>query len=143
MRSYFSRATCTQFNIRRGSRKMQCFDKLFQVLINLSEKLSQSSYFKAFYERSIVQFLSQRTLYMTFCQQNFTRNAALKFNCSRNWQNLSVRLSQSSCFKALRKNLSAAPFVLQSALYLTFYQQNIGKNTMLRNFFRGVNKSYQ
>ena len=77
MRSYFSRAPCTQLNISRGSGKMQCFGKLSQVLINLSGTLSQSSYFKAFYERSNVQLLSQRTLYMTFCQQTFIRNTTL------------------------------------------------------------------
>ena len=77
MRSYFSRAPCTQLNISRGPGKMQCFGKLSQVLINLSGRLSQSSYFKAFYERSNVQLLSQRTLYMTFCQQTFIRNTTL------------------------------------------------------------------
>ena len=82
---------------------MQCFGKLSQVLTNVSGGLSQSSYSKAFYERSNVLLLLYRTLYMTFCWETFVRNATFKFSFSKNGQNVSVRLSQSTFFKALYK----------------------------------------
>ena len=133
MRSYFSRAPCTQLNISRGSGKMQCFGKLSQVLTNLSGGLSQSSYSKAFYERSNVLLLLYRTLYMTFCWETFVRNATFKFSFSKNGQNVSVRLSQSTFFKALYKR-SHEQLPSQSTLYITLHELKIRQKCNAQEF---------
>ena len=133
MHGYFSRAPCTQLNITRGSGKMQCFGKLSQVLTNLSRGLSQSSYSKAFCERSTVLLLLQRTLHMTFCWQKFIRNATFKFSFSKNWQNVSVRLSQSTCFKALYKR-SHEQLPSQSTLYITLHELKIWQKYNAQEF---------
>ena len=53
-----------------------------------------------------------------------------------------MRLSQSSHFKAPYER-SNEQVLSQSALYLIFYQQNIDKNAMLKNFVSIIRKIYQ
>ena len=60
-------------------------------------------------------------------------------NSPKHWQNLSVRLSQSSYFKMLYKG-NNEQFLSESTLYLTYYQKKIGKNAMLRHFIRITDK---
>ena len=56
---------------------MQCLSNLLQVLAK-SLRLSQSSYFKALYERSNEQSLSESTLWFSYYQNKFGKNAMLR-----------------------------------------------------------------
>ena len=53
-----------------------------------------------------------------------------------------MRLSQSSCFKAVYEK-NNEQLLSQSALSLTFYEQKITENAMFRNFGPSTDKIYQ
>ena len=57
---------------------MQSLSNMFQVWQYLSVRVSQSSWFKALYERSNEQSLSQSTLRLSYYQKIFGKNAILR-----------------------------------------------------------------
>ena len=142
MSSAFLRTSCTELFINKKSGEMQCLGKLFQVLVKLISKpflkqhfesvLLTEQYAAPFVERLVLNLLSAK---------NRHKCSAQKF-CFNYQQNLSVRLLQSSCFKAPYER-SNEQRLSQSALYLIFYQQKINKNAMLRNFVSVTRKIYQ
>ena len=72
--SLFLGAHFLQPSIGRKWAKMKCLSQLAQLLMKFSNKTSQSSCFKPFYESSNYQLLSQSTLFINSYQQNLSKN---------------------------------------------------------------------
>ena len=119
---------------------MQCLSKLFQVLVKLISKPFAKQHFESalLKEQCAAPFVVCLVLSLLSAKNRHKCNAQ-RF-CFHYQQNLSVRLSQNNCFKELYKRSNEQPLA-KSPLYLIFYQQNIGKNTMLRNFVPSTEKN--
>ena len=139
MASAFRRAPYILSSISKISRKMQCLGILFQVLTKFISKTFPKQHFRSALrkEQRAAPFLEPLVLNLLSAKNQQKCNAQ-KF-CFNYWQNLSVRLSQSSCFKALNER-SNEQLLSQRTLYLIFYQQNIDKNAMLWNSVPSADK---
>ena len=77
----------------------------------------------------------------TICKSLTEMSCYVEVNCFKYWQNLSVRLSQIRCIKALKR--TNEQLLLWSTLYLAFYQQKFGRNAVVSNFIRNIGKRLQ
>ena len=138
----FRRVPCTDLFISKKLEEMQCLIKLFQVLVKLISKPFPKQHFESalLKEECAASFVEGLVLYLLSAKHRHKCNGQ-KF-CFNYQQNLLVRLSQSSCFKALYEK-SNEQLLSQSALYLIFYQQNTGKNAVLRNSAPSGDTIYQ
>ena len=129
MSSSFFRAPCTQ----------PCISKtLFQVLAK-SLRLSQSSCFKALYERSNEQSLSQSTLWLSYYQNKFGKNAVL-----RHLLRIIDKCLQLDFFKVVVFRVQER-CTYHYVLYIPFYHQQVGKNPVFKQIFPSIkyDKIYQ
>ena len=119
---HYSAASIVQTNqhsLRLTNKKGQWL-YLFNIIIK--EKLIVKKQYK------------QSALYITYYQQRVSKNAVLRQSTEvylKFIRNLSARPFQSNCFDVLYAR-SNEQGLLQSALYLTFYQKNFGRNAMFK-----------
>ena len=121
---------------------MQYLSKFFQVLVKLISKALPKQHFESalLKEQCAAPFVECVVLNLLSAKNRRKCNAQkFYFNYQ---QNSSIRLSQSSYFKALYES-SNEQLLSYSTFYLTFYQQNISKNAIVRNFLPSADKIYQ
>ena len=133
-----SQSSC--FKVPHKVTKIQSLSEFFQGLAKMISKTFPKQLFRGLYKRSNAQLLSQSALYIIFSQQKFSRNAMFMGIVPS--ADLSLRLSQSSCFKVLYER-SSEQLLSQGALHLTFYHQNFDKNALLGDFAWSINRRYQ
>ena len=138
MCSSFRTAPCTKQKFERNTIFKSIFPSTDK---NLLVRLSQSSCFKALYERSHEQLFSQSALQIAYYQQRVSKNACV----GKYFQGLInfIRKTFPKLFvKALYKR-SKEQLRSQRSMFLTFYQLKLAKKAMLKQIVSSTDKVYQ